>query len=369
MKNSKSSSLFQASFWIFTFAFVLISCKGGKINSDPPKPTEGDTYQEIQVLGKIKPGKPGWIVPTCCICVTEPCPCRCIPFDGIKVEPKDVVSTTALNLTDNEKDKLSLFSIKTNNAATLKEVRNHNWVGYLHNEILSRVLSKTDKNILTWKDSKKRPSSEEVSKVIEAALLESYREIGFSGEQFSIAQKLTKETLSMALKSDIFDKRNKSFLDLSIEEKKIDPSKFSGVVKVSKNLDNSADASAIAREIDLEESILNSKFSNAKFADFYQEKTAISVLRASNDFWTKEKINSLHTYYTGKPATEAAYKGAHPVVKSDASGAASGAVGGAAAGAAAGGVGAGPGAATGAAVGGTAASAAKAVEMLLDWIF
>lgn len=58
MKNSKSSSLFQASFWIFTFAFVLISCKGGNPNPIPPKPPEN-------VLAKISLGGLGLSANVC----------------------------------------------------------------------------------------------------------------------------------------------------------------------------------------------------------------------------------------------------------------------------------------------------------------
>jgi len=334
MKNSKSFSLFQVSFWILSLALILVSCNGGgKPNPEPPKPTEGGTFQEIQVLGKIKPGKPGWIVPNCCICVTEPCPCRCIPFDGIKVGPRDVISTAVLNLTDNEKEKLTLYTIKTNDASVIKEARNHDWVGLLHNEVVSRTVSKMDKPITAWKDSKKKPTDEEMLKSVEEALLETYKEIGFSGEVYTVAEKATKETL-----------RSTS---------QIDRTKFSSVMKAFEKLESGASPDDVRRESGAQENALNAKMNSTNASEFYQNKMAFSVMRASSDLWTASYLNSLHIKYTGVRATDAELKVARKdLVDQDVRGAVIGAA-------------TGPGAATGAAAG----SAAELVSRLIKWLF
>lgn len=328
-------------FLSFFFLFTFLSCKK-EIKDNQSEVT----FQEVQLLS-FKIDKK-IIVP--CLCVQDspqnPCPCSKFPWEK-EIFTNEVYSELfKFNKKDDSGNTFTLSTIKTNDTIFLKDERTYEWVGKLHNEILSKALTKMETPILKWKLEGKKPNEEIINKAIEAVLFEIYKEIGFSGDYYSVIESLTKET--------ILNMKTVKTSDRSL-------------LKVFRYINTEQGDEQIKNAIDLEETMFTKSFNQLQFTEFYNKKLSFSVLRASNDFWTNEKFNHYHLLFTGKP-----YDGPRPsgpdviegpkgVIKSDAIGAAVGGLGGLVAGPA--------GAGTGALAGGVTASTAHAVQEFLDWIW
>jgi hypothetical protein len=344
MKIFKSTPALKFTVCLLTILLSFNSCVDDKT---PRLETKQEiNFNEIQAL-IYKKGKTIFL--PCCICVIDspnnPCPCgSCSPFPK-DLFPEDILSSTInLKIKDHEENNLALSNIKTNDTIFLKDSRAYKWVGLLHNEILSRTLVKMEGPILKWKEKGKRPGNKEVENTIVNALLKTYKEIGVSGDYYALMEKFTQENISETK-------------EISTGNEKL--------TRIFKLINADQKVNEIKRAIDLEESILTNSFRKSDFKDFYCEKVAFSVFRASNDFWTEEKINSLHLFYTGKPyvrpVTGGTVEKAKDVVIADAAGAAVGAIGGIPGGPA--------GIAAGALSKGCIGSTGAAVKNVLDWLF
>ena len=332
--------------FLLSALIIFPSCKPGEaaIISDS---SIGE--RNIFILGSLKTDSRGEnVLPICCICVTEPCPCRCPITDWISYTANQ--KPIKLNLKGRNGIPLYLVSLGTNNQKIIENSQTYKWAGILHNYLLEKVLIEMDTNIRTWQRTDSKPTKDEIKKLILEKLASEFQRIGLTDKLMGLVKRTSRETLNGTTGGA--NHQNLENVLAEIDNSEI--GNINGLIKGS-------------------EADLNSNLRRMKSEEFYQEKIAFSIISASSSYWIDEGIDFYMDKYkenaTPSPASKKS-SDTKDVVKADAKGASSGAVGGCVAGASAtAGPGCLPGAGIGAVAGGTAASAAETVSKIIDWLW
>jgi outer membrane lipoprotein SlyB len=319
----------------------------------------GNNFAQQLLLTTKRGGLP-WV--RCCICVTEPCPCKCIGFDEFPINGVEVLSSSPVSLKDEQGTPFALLTIKGNVSELIRKQDAQTWIGELHNIVVAKSMAIIEAKLKAMKANNKKPSLEELIKLIEETIISIYNSLGLKDKHLTLAKVITKKTLASLKNAKEFKGGSAmSIKDMVLNTYKVKETDPQGQwLKLTfDGIKGETESDKITKKVN----ILNSRASIAVKDDvkYVSISSANAVAKSSTQFW----LDYAQTNSAGAISKSAA----GDIASDDVSGAAGGAAGGAVAGSLAGGVGAGPGAAVGAVTGAVATSVTSAVSKFIKWLW